>query len=147
MPSGADLWGEVVGDRAEITEVRRGAAAERAGLRSGMVVTEIDGRAIAGVDIRGMLRALGVDPGARRLAELGPPQKSLRLNRGGRTLQITTAMLIQGSCGIYIRPSTTTGSRLKYSDVSRLFSSRPWGRRRSRRRDATRRYRRHDRRE
>jgi hypothetical protein len=55
---------------------------------------------IVGVDIRAVLRALGVDPGARRLAELGPPQKSRRLDRGGRTLQITAAMLIQGSCGI-----------------------------------------------
>lgn len=55
---------------------------------------------IAGIDVRAVLRALGVDPGARRLAELGPPQKSLRINRSGRTLQITTAMLIQGSCGI-----------------------------------------------
>lgn len=55
---------------------------------------------IAGVDIRAVLRALAVDPGERRLAELGPPQKTVRLNRGGRTLKITTAMLIQGSCGI-----------------------------------------------
>jgi hypothetical protein len=55
---------------------------------------------LLGVDIRATLRALGVDPGARRLAELGPPQKSVRLSRSGRTLQITTAMLVQGSCGI-----------------------------------------------
>jgi hypothetical protein len=55
---------------------------------------------VAGVDIRAVLQKLGIDPGDRRLAELGPPQKSMRLNRGGRTLKITTAMLIQGSCGI-----------------------------------------------
>lgn len=55
---------------------------------------------VAGADIRAVLQKLGVDPGDRRLAELGPPQKSVRLNRGGRTLKITTAMLIQGSCGI-----------------------------------------------
>lgn len=55
---------------------------------------------LCGVDIRATLRALSVDPGARRLGELGPPQKSLRLNSSGRTLKITTAMLIQGSCGI-----------------------------------------------
>ena len=47
VPTGADLWGEVVGERALITEVRRGAAAERAGLRAGMVVTRIGGRATA----------------------------------------------------------------------------------------------------
>jgi len=46
------------------------------------------------------LRVLEFDPGERRLAELGPPQKSLRLNRSGRTLQITPALLVQGSCGI-----------------------------------------------
>ena len=55
---------------------------------------------LAGVDVRATLRALGVDPDDRRLAELGPPQKSYRLNKSGRTLKITTAMLIQGSCGI-----------------------------------------------
>jgi hypothetical protein len=47
VPTGADLWGEVVGERAVITSVRRGTAAERAGLRAGMVVTAIGGRAIA----------------------------------------------------------------------------------------------------
>lgn len=55
---------------------------------------------LCGDDIRATLRGLGVDPGDRRLAELGPPQKSIRLNRSGRTLKITTAMLVQGSCGI-----------------------------------------------
>ncbi len=55
---------------------------------------------IGGVDVRGLLRALEVEPGARRLAELGPPQKTKRLNRSNRTLHITTAMLVQTSCGI-----------------------------------------------
>jgi hypothetical protein len=55
---------------------------------------------LCGVDIRATLRALVVDPGARRLAEIGPPQKSVRLNSSGRTLKITTSMLIQSSCGI-----------------------------------------------
>ncbi len=55
---------------------------------------------LCGVDIRATLRELGVDTGDRRLGELGPPQKSIRLNRSGRTLKITTAMLVQGSCGI-----------------------------------------------
>lgn len=44
VPSGADLWAEVVGERAVITEVRIGTAAERAGLRAGMTVTAIGGR-------------------------------------------------------------------------------------------------------
>ncbi len=55
---------------------------------------------IAAVDVRGLLRALKFEPGARRLAELGPPQKTWQLNRRGRTLRITTGLLVQSSCGI-----------------------------------------------
>lgn len=55
---------------------------------------------IGGVDVRGLLRTLGVEVGGRRLFELGPAQKSRRLNRRGRSLKITTALLVQGSCGI-----------------------------------------------
>lgn len=55
---------------------------------------------LGAVDVRGLLRALGFDPGDRRLAELGPPQKTKKLNQRGRTLKITTALLVQGSCGI-----------------------------------------------
>lgn len=55
---------------------------------------------IGAVGVRTLLRELAVDPGQRRLAELGPPQKTLQLNRRGRTLTITTALLLQGSCGI-----------------------------------------------
>ena len=32
--------------------------------------------------------------------ELGPPQKTRQLNRRGRKLQITTRLLVHGSCGI-----------------------------------------------
>ena len=35
---------------------------------------------LGGVDIRAMLRALGFEPGERRLAELGPPQKTKQVN-------------------------------------------------------------------
>lgn len=55
---------------------------------------------LGAIDVRGLLRALGFDPGERRLAELGPPQKTKKLNQRGRTLKITTALLVQGSCGI-----------------------------------------------
>jgi hypothetical protein len=55
---------------------------------------------IGALDVRPTLKGLGFNPGKRRLAELGPPQKSRRLNQSGRTLKITTAMLISGSCGI-----------------------------------------------
>lgn len=55
---------------------------------------------LGGVNVRALLRALDFDPGQRRLAELGPPQKTTKLNKRGRTLRITTALLVQGSCGI-----------------------------------------------
>jgi len=55
---------------------------------------------IGAVDVRALLRTLEFDPGARRLAELGPPQKTWQLNRRGRTLRITTGLLVQSSCGI-----------------------------------------------
>jgi hypothetical protein len=55
---------------------------------------------LGAVDVRGLLRALGCAPGERRLAELGPPQKTVTLDDRGRTLKITTALLVQGSCGI-----------------------------------------------
>ena len=55
---------------------------------------------IAAIDVRALLRALRFDPGDRRLGELGPPQKTRTLNRSGRTLKITTSLLVRGSCGI-----------------------------------------------
>ncbi len=55
---------------------------------------------IAAVEARSLLRALRYDPAPRRVAELGPPQKTKKLNRRGRTLRITTPMLVWGSCGI-----------------------------------------------
>lgn len=51
-------------------------------------------------DVRSLLRALDVEADGMRLAELGPPQKSKTLNKRGRTLKITTSLLVQGSCGI-----------------------------------------------
>jgi hypothetical protein len=55
---------------------------------------------IGAVGVRPLLRTLNVDPGEHRLAELGPPQKTRQINRRGRTLTITSALLAQGSCGI-----------------------------------------------
>ncbi len=55
---------------------------------------------IGAVDVRALVRELGFAPGERRLAELGPPQKSRQLNQRGRTLRLTTELLVQGSCGI-----------------------------------------------
>ena len=55
---------------------------------------------IGALGVRALLRTLAVDPGERRVAELGPPQKTRQLSRRGRTLTITTSLLVQGSCGI-----------------------------------------------
>ena len=55
---------------------------------------------IAAVDVRRLLRILDFDPSERLLGELGPPQKTMRLNKQGRVLRITTSLLIYGSCGI-----------------------------------------------
>lgn len=56
--------------------------------------------ALAGVDVRRLLRALQVNPDAKRLGELGPPQKTLTIDGRGRTLKLTPEYLIGGSCGI-----------------------------------------------
>jgi len=54
---------------------------------------------VAALEVRPLLRSLGVDPKTRRLADLSPPQKSFQ-RPNGRTVKITTEMLIRGSCGI-----------------------------------------------
>ncbi|WP_438035634.1 hypothetical protein [Sorangium sp. So ce204] len=55
---------------------------------------------IAGLNIRNTLRALGLDADRRRVVDLRPPKKSRRLNRAGRTLEITPELLIAGTTGI-----------------------------------------------
>ena len=55
---------------------------------------------IAAIDVRTLLRTLRFDPETRRLGELGPPQRTRTIDGRGRTLKITTGLLVQGSCGI-----------------------------------------------
>lgn len=96
---------------------------------------------IAAVEVRPLLKALGFDPENRRLAELGPPQKTRQLNRHGRTLKITTKLLVQGSCGIarplgdsakmrsYLRGGQMTRLRRRLeADVKSLFALYQYGR-------------------
>ena len=84
---------------------------------------------------------MNVDPGKRRLAELGPPQKTRQLNRRGRTLTITTALLVQGSCGIsrpfgdertmreYLRSGADTKLRRRLeADAKSLYALYQYGR-------------------
>jgi hypothetical protein len=96
---------------------------------------------IAAVDVRALLRALAFDPGERRLAELGPPQKTKQIGRRGRTLAITTKLLVQGSCGIsrpfgdpavlsrYLREGEETKLRRRLeADAKSLFALYQYGR-------------------
>lgn len=96
---------------------------------------------IGAIEVRALLRALAVDPGERRLAELGPPQKTRQLNRQGRTLTITTTLLVQGSCGIsrpfgdertmqdYVRSGAVTKFRRRLeADAKSLYALYQYGR-------------------
>jgi hypothetical protein len=96
---------------------------------------------IAAVGVRALLRALEFEPGVRRLAELGPPQKTTQLNRWGRTLKITTELLVQGSCGIgrpfegetvlwrYLREGTDAKLRRRLeADAKSLYALYQYGR-------------------
>jgi hypothetical protein len=55
---------------------------------------------VGAINVRAVLRALDHDPGDHRLAELAPPQKTRQLNKAGRKLKITLALLVRGSCNI-----------------------------------------------
>lgn len=55
---------------------------------------------LCGLHVRTSLSALGMDPDGWRLSDLKPPQKTMRLNRQGRTLAITPELLIAGTTGI-----------------------------------------------
>ena len=59
-----------------------------------------DYKIIGAQNVRALLRNIDFEPDGQRLAELGPPQQSKKLNKSGRTLKITTTLLVQGSCGI-----------------------------------------------
>ena len=96
---------------------------------------------LAAVEARALLRTLGVEPGEHRLADLGPPQKSVQLNRWGRSLRITTSLLVQGSCGIsrpfgeekvlsrYLRDGEHTRLRRRLeADAKSLFALYQYGR-------------------
>lgn len=74
---------------------------------------------IAAMGVRELLRALRFDWGERRLGELGPPQKSMTIDQRGRTLKITTSLLIQGSCGIS-RPFGAAGALHGYLGAGEL---------------------------
>jgi hypothetical protein len=101
----------------------------------------VDYEIIAAIDVRRLLRILGFDPAKRRLGELGPPQKTITLNQRGRTLKITTSLLVQGSCRIsrpfgdekklreYLRDGKLTRLRRRLeADAKSLFALYQYGR-------------------
>lgn len=71
---------------------------------------------IGAIDVRPLLRSLGANENMWRLTELGPPQKTRKLNKSGRTLKITTDLLVSGSTGI----SRPFGDEKKKADYLRL---------------------------
>lgn len=96
---------------------------------------------IGGVDVRPTLRGLNLEPSHYRVAELGPPQKSLSLNRRGRALKLTPSLLVQGSCAIsrpfgdpqklrvYLdSPNKTRLRRRLEADAKSLFALYQYGR-------------------
>jgi hypothetical protein len=77
----------------------------QAGCFSGVEVRAVRERlaaydVIAALDVRALLRGVGFEAGNRRLAELGPPQQSVTVNRRGGSLKIKPDMLVRGSCGV-----------------------------------------------
>lgn len=77
---------------------------------------------IGAINIRKLLQTLNIDPGSRRLADLSSPQKTIAINKQGRTLKITTAMLVTGSCGISqpFGDETKTAGYLAKGDHAKL---------------------------
>ncbi len=55
---------------------------------------------VLGLDVRALLRQLGVAGGLRRVADLAPGQKSIRMAPGGRPLRVTVEWAIRSSCNI-----------------------------------------------
>jgi hypothetical protein len=96
---------------------------------------------VVALESRLRLRALGMDSTGRRLADLGPPQKTYQLNRQGRVLRITTRLLIQGTCGLsrplgdvkilarYLRDGDETRLRRRLeADTKALYALYQYGR-------------------
>ncbi len=96
---------------------------------------------IAGVDVRKLMRVLKFDASAKRLGELGPPQKTMSLNRQGRTLKITLDLIVSGTCGLsrpfgakktmmgYLKENKATKLRRRMeSDVKALYALYQYGR-------------------
>jgi hypothetical protein len=55
---------------------------------------------VAGIAVRDALVSLGLDADRWRLVDLGPPQKTITINRRGRTLRLTEELVLRSTTGI-----------------------------------------------
>ena len=103
IPSGTDLWAEWNGDRAVLTEVRAGSAAERVGLKAGVEVYGIDGSSVREAVDRRMPKSLRAqDPSARDWAL----RAVLAGQRGQARRIIAQTMRTRGEFVIEDQPAT-----------------------------------------
>lgn len=73
-----------------------------------------------GDGILDLLSALGCQPGRWRLMDLSPPRKTRKLNRAGRTLRITTELLLHASTGLSLGDPAKVASYLQDGDTRKL---------------------------
>ncbi|MFZ5480460.1 MAG: hypothetical protein ACOZNI_27105 [Myxococcota bacterium] len=80
---------------------------------------------LVGLDVRDTIQSIGT-PGTRasrepwRLVDLRPPRKTRKLNRQGRTLEITTDLLLRGTTGMSLGEPARVASYLHAGDRRRL---------------------------
>ncbi len=79
VPTRADLWLETVGGEVVVTAVRPNSAASNAGMRVGMVVTEIDGTPVSdfGSDVALRVAAAGARDQKTRRFRVGPDRATI----------------------------------------------------------------------
>ncbi len=67
----------------------------------GRLVQHLAGyQVLVGLHVRDLAIALGLDPEARTLVDLKPPQRSVVVNKQGKKLKITPELLVSGTTGI-----------------------------------------------
>jgi len=75
---------------------------------------------VVGVSVRNALLVLGADPDRHRLVDLGPPQKTRKINKAGRKLSITTELLMRGSVGASLGDPGRVARYIQEGDHRRL---------------------------
>lgn len=75
---------------------------------------------LAGPAVRTILTQRGLDADRWRLASLDPPQKTMRLNKAGRVLHITPAMILSSTVGLRLGDPEKLADYLRKGDVGKL---------------------------